>query len=213
MPNLAVKKTKEIITSSCLLALPFAFAFACTSDAYAVGARGELTCHKSCTTYSIKTRADHCGKDEATQTLYRDALIFCSDKGGLTSYRVNSFFSAENIQLSGTSWELTAYHDGQELVNMINIDLYKELDIRFGEDGRFGGRSFCNNYTGEYTVSGDQISMKGGILTFMECSSGLMEKDELFLEALRAAAIYETRADQLILKDDNGTVLALFRRE
>lgn len=211
MPNLAVKKTKDIITSCCLLALPFAFA--CTTDAYAVGARGELTCYNSCTTYSIKTRANHCSKDEATETLYRDALIFCSDKGGLTSYRVNSFFSAENIQLSGTSWELTAYHDGEELVNIINIDLYKELDIRFGEDGRFGGRSFCNNYTGEYTVSEDRISMKGGTLTFMACSSGLMEKDELFLEALRATAIYETKGDQLILKDDNGTVAALFRRE
>ncbi|MCI5130147.1 MAG: META domain-containing protein [Candidatus Electrothrix sp. EH2] len=206
MPKLAVKKTKAIITSCCLVALPFA----CITDAHAVGARGELTCHKSCTTYSIKTRADHYTEDQAAETLYRDALVFCSDKGGLTSYKVNSFFSAENIQLSGTSWEMTNYNDGRGLAY---IDFCRELDIEFGKDGRFRGQSFCNNFMGEYTVSGEQISMKGGSTTFMSCNSELMDKDELVLEALRDAAKYEIKDDQLILKDDNGTVVALLRRK
>jgi heat shock protein HslJ len=122
---------------------------------------------------------------------------------------VNSFFSAANIQLPGTFWEVTSYNDGQGLVD---INFYKELDIDFQEDGRFWGGSFCNDYTGSYyTVSENQISMRAGSATYKLCE-GLMRKDQLLLEALRAATTYETRDDQLILKDDNGTVVALLTR-
>ncbi|MCI5156975.1 MAG: META domain-containing protein [Candidatus Electrothrix sp. AUS1_2] len=206
MPNLALKKTKKIITTCCLAVLPFAF----TTNSYAVGARGELTCYNSCTRYSIETPADHYTEDQATENLYRDALFFCSDKGGLTGYRVDSFFSAENIQLTGTSWEVTEYNDGQGLVE---INLYKKLPIRFGEDGRFGGGSFCNNYMGEYTVSGNQISMKGGIITYKSCEESRMRQDELLLEAFRAATRYEIRGDQLMLEDDNGTLVVVLTRK
>ena len=203
MPNLALKKTKKIITTCCLAVLPFAF----TTNSYAVGARGELTCYNSCTRYSIETPTDHCTEDQATENLYRDALIFCSDKGGLTGYRVDSFFSAENIQLAGTSWEVTDYNDGQGLVE---INFYKELDIRFGEDGILEGQSFCNGYAGYYTASENRISMEPAA-TFMLCE-GLMGKETRFLKALRAATRYETKDDQLMLEDDNGTVVVVLVR-
>jgi len=200
MPNLALKKTKEIITACCLVALSLAF----TTHAYALGARGELTCYNSCRNYSIETPADHYTEDQAAENLYRDALAFCSDKGGLASHKVESFFSAENIQLSGTSWEVTDYNDGRELVD---IKSYQKLDIRFEEDGTVHGASFCNDYAGYYTVSEDKISMRP-VATFALCE-GLMRQEELFRDAAR----YETRGDQLILEDDNGTVVALLARK
>ena len=203
MPNLDMKKTKEIITACCLVALSLAF----TTDAHAIGARGELTCYNSCENYSIETTTNYYSEDQATQGLYNDALTFCFDKGGLANYSVNSFFSAENIQLSGSSWEVTSYNDGQGLVD---INFYKELNIHFGEDGILQGRSFCNDYAGYYTVFENQISM-GPAATFMLCE-GLMRQEDLFLEALRAAEKYEARGDQLILKDGNGTVIALLTR-
>jgi heat shock protein HslJ len=181
-----------------------------TTAAYAVGARGELTCYNSCTTYSIETPTDYYSEDRAARALYNDALNFCSDKGGLANYRVDSFFSSENMQLAGTSWEVTSYDDGRGLVD---INFYEKLDIRFWEDGKFGGRAFCNNYMGDYTVSEDQISMKAGISTYMRCEEGRMRKDDLLIEALRDVARYERRGDQLILKDDRGTVVALLRRK
>jgi heat shock protein HslJ len=205
MPNLALKKTKEIITGCCLVGLSLAV----TTDAYALGARGELTCYDSCRNYSIETTAHYDSEDRAAQVLYNDALTFCYDKGGLADYSVDSFFGAENMRLSGTSWEVTSYNDGRGLVD---INFYKELDLQFGEDGRFRGGSFCNNYMGEYTVSGNRISMKGGIITYKSCEERRMRQDELLLEAFRDAARYETRGDELILKDDNGTVVALLTR-
>ncbi|MDU9049757.1 MAG: META domain-containing protein [Candidatus Electrothrix sp. Rat3] len=181
---------------------------ALTTDAYALGARGDLTCYNSCRNYSIETTANYDSEDRAAQVLYNDALAFCSDKGGLANHRVDSFFSAENIQLPGTSWEVTDYNDGRELVD---INSYQKLDIRFEEDGTVQGASFCNDYTGYYTVSEDKISMRP-VATFGVCE-GLMRQEELFLEALRDAARYETRGDQLILEDDNGTVVALLVRK
>ncbi|MCI5138008.1 MAG: META domain-containing protein [Candidatus Electrothrix sp. AR1] len=203
MSNLAMKKTKDIITACCLVALSLAF----TTDAHAIGARGEFTCYSSCENYSIETTTNYYNEDQATQGLHNDALTFCSDKGGLAGYSVNSFFSAANIQLPRTSWEVTSYNDGQGLVD---INFYKELDIHFGEDGILQGRSFCNDYAGYYTASENRISM-GAAATFKFCE-GLMRQEDLFLEALRAATTYETRGDQLILKDGNGTVVALLTR-
>lgn len=206
MPNLALKKTKEIISGCCLVGLSLAL----TPDAHATGARGELTCYDSCKSYSIETKADYYSEDRAAQVLYNDALTFCSDKGGLADYSVDSFFSAENIQLAGTSWEVTSYNDGRGLVD---INFYKELDIYFGEDGIVEGTSFCNDYTGSYyTASENQISMRAGTSTYKSCEEGRMRKDQLLMEALRDAARYETRGDQLILKDDYGTVVALLAR-
>lgn len=206
MPNLALKKTKEIITGCCLVGLSLAV----TTDAYALGARGELTCYDSCRNYSIETTAHYDSEDRAAQVLYNDALTFCSDKGGLADYSVDSFFGAENMQLSGTSWEVTSYHDGRGLVD---INFYKELNIQFGDDGRFWGHSFCNKYSGDYTVSGDRISKRIDTMTVMACGNEFISrKEKLFREAFRDAARYETRGDELILKDDNGTVVALLTR-
>lgn len=206
MSNLAMKKTKEIFTACCLVALSLAF----TTDAHAIGARGEFTCYNSCENYSIETTTNYYSEDQATQGLYNDALTFCYDKGGLAGYSVNSFFSAANIQLPGTFWEMTSYNDGRGLVD---INFYKELDLQFGEDGRFWGHSFCNKYSGDYTVSGDRISKRIDTMTVMACGNEFISrKEKLFQEALGDAARYETRGDQLILKDDNGTVVALLTR-
>ncbi len=204
MSNLAMKKTKEIFTACCLVALSLAF----TTAAHAIGARGEFTCYNSCENYSIETTTNYYSEDQATQGLYNDALTFCYDKGGLSGYSVNSFFSAANIQLPGTFWEVTSYNDGRGLVD---INFYKELDIYFGEDGIVEGTSFCNGYAGYYTVSGNQISMSPAP-TFKLCERFIMRQENLFLEALGDAARYETRGDQLLLKDDNGTVVALLTR-
>ncbi|MCI5123189.1 MAG: META domain-containing protein [Candidatus Electrothrix sp. AR5] len=203
MSNLAMKKTKEIFTACCLVALSLAF----TTDAHAIGAKGEFTCYSSCEIYSIETTTNYYSEDQATEHLYNDALTFCSEKGGLVNYSINSFFPAENIQLSGSSWEVTSYNDG---LGLVDINFYKELNIHFGEDGILQGTSFCNDYAGYYTVSENQISMRPAA-RFKFCE-GLMREEDLFLEALRAAATYETRGDQLILKDGNGTVIALLTR-
>ena len=207
MPNLPMKKTKEIITGCCLVGLSLAL----TSDAYATGARGELTCYNSCRNYSIETPADYDNEDQAAQALYNDALAFCSDQGGLAYHMVESFYASENNKLHGTSWEVTSYNSGRGLVD---INFYKELNIQFGDDGRFWGRSFCNAYGGYYTVSGDRISKRIDTMTVMACGDGFISrKENLFREAVGAATRYEIRGDQLILKDDYGTVLALLSRK
>ncbi|WP_446010172.1 META domain-containing protein [Candidatus Electrothrix sp.] len=169
-----------------------------------------MTCYNSCRNYSIETPADYDNEDQAAQALYNDALAFCSDQGGLAYYRVESFYGDENVQLSGTSWEVTRYNDGRGLVD---INLYRELDLRFWEDGKFGGRAFCNNYMGDYTVSEDEISMEAVISTYKWCEQRRMRQDDLLVEAFRDAARYETRGDQLILKDDYGRVVLLLSRK
>ncbi|MCI5120425.1 MAG: hypothetical protein D3908_04365 [Candidatus Electrothrix sp. AUS4] len=83
-----MKKIKGLI-AACFLVL---LSLAVTSNAQAVGAKGQFTCYNYYAIFPIETSANYCSQDQAAQALYRNALAFCSTRGGLSSYNVNYFF-------------------------------------------------------------------------------------------------------------------------
>lgn len=86
-----MKKIKGLIAACFLFLLPLAI----TSNAQAIGAKGQFTCYNYYAIFPIETAANYCSEDEAVQALYSNALTFCSDKGGLAGYNVSHFFYYE----------------------------------------------------------------------------------------------------------------------
>ena len=85
--------------------------------------------------------------------------------------------------------------------------------LNFGADGRVSGRASCNNYTAQYTLTGEGLSISKAAGTMMACAPALMRQEELFLDVLRNVRRFEISPDGALVlhTDDRRTILA--RRE
>ena len=114
-------------------------------------------------------------------------------------------FSPQSTQLVGPTWGVLGYNNGnQGVVSLINGT---EITANFGEDGRVTGSAGCNDYFATYTIEGDQISIGQAGLTRKACANpeGIMEQEQLLLEALQMADVYSIRGGQLDLRTSEGS--------
>ena len=51
--------------------------------------------------------------------------------------------------------------------------------LNFGADGRVSGRSSCNNYTAQYTLTGEGLTVSKAAGTMMACEPALMQQEQL----------------------------------
>ena len=130
-----------------------------------------------------------------------------ADKTSLASYK------AQSQELSGSSWETTAYNNGKQAV--IGMLDGTTLTADFGKDGTLSGNSGCNTYSGEYKVSGNQITIGPLASTMMACSEpeGVMEQETQYLAALQSAAIYEIEGNVMQLRTKDDALAAIFNRK
>ena len=82
--------------------------------------------------------------------------------------------------------------------------------LNFGEDGRVSGRASCNNYTGQYSLSGEGVTVSNTAGTMMACAPPLMRQEGLFLGVLRDVRRFDFRPDGALLlqTDDRRTIVA-----
>jgi heat shock protein HslJ len=115
-------------------------------------------------------------------------------------------YTAQSQELSGTSWQVVAYNNGQQAVTSVLAG--STLTMQFGEDGVLSGNGGCNNYNGTYTVDGDKITIGALAATRMACSdpAGVMEQETLFLTALQTAATYKIAGNQLEMRTVDGAL-------
>lgn len=115
--------------------------------------------------------------------------------------------------LEGTEWVLTSL-GASPLLDGTHITL------KFAE-GKLGGFAGCNSYGGAQD-SGGQIATAEGTLTVSEmamtamaCPSpeGVMEQEQAYVEALRAASTYHLDGDRLELRDAGGATILTFARQ
>ena len=66
--------------------------------------------------------------------------------------------------------------------------------LRFGEDGRVGGRGSCNLYTGSYTLTGETLTVGNTATTMRVCAPALMQQEQRFLDILRQLQRFEIDA-------------------
>lgn len=105
---------------------------------------------------------------------------------------------------TGRTWQLATLGGGAVLDGTV-IDLTIDDDTVSGSAG-------CNTYTGPATV-GDDGSMTLGpelAVTFMACEQPVMDQEQQYLSTLSRVTSYQIAAEELLLEDANGVVVATF---
>ena len=82
--------------------------------------------------------------------------------------------------------------------------------LNFGVDGRVAGRASCNNFTAQYTLTGETLTVSKAAGTMMACEPALMAQERLFLDVLQNVRRFDLRPDgALVLQvDDRRTITA-----
>ena len=89
------------------------------------------------------------------------------------------------------------------------------VTIAFMNDGRVGGSSGCNQYTGSYTIEGGHSLSFGPLAgTRKLCPPPLMELEQLTLQTLQAVrGVYVRDGTRLELYGEDETLLATFAKQ
>jgi heat shock protein HslJ len=112
------------------------------------------------------------------------------------------FGGSSEEELVGQVWTLTALM-GEPPLRMTTIT------AEFGADGRVGGSSGCNTYSGPYEVNGSKLSFGQPMAsTMMACEPAVMAQEQAYMRALRAVAGYEIKDGTLTLYDAVKTAVA-----
>lgn len=104
----------------------------------------------------------------------------------------------------GRTWQLATL-GGAPVLDGTIIDMTIDGDTVSGTSG-------CNSYNGAATV-GDDGSMTLGpefAVTFMACNQPVMDQEQEYLDHLTRVTSYQMAAEELLLEDANGIVIATF---
>jgi heat shock protein HslJ len=136
----------------------------------------------------------------ATYSIEDEQLVIANEAGET----VLVYAVAEPKSLTGNLWQVISYNNGREAV--VSVVIGTGMSAFFEEEGQLSGSAGCNNYTTEYVVEDNNISIGPAATTRMLCSEpdGIMEQEMEYLAALEMAASYEFEDDRLLLLDAEG---------
>ena len=106
--------------------------------------------------------------------------------------------------LADTQWLLVDLGDRLPLA---------EVDVTLSfADGKVGGSAGCNNYGGEYTLKGEEISFGPMASTLMACmEEGVMAQESLYLQRLAQVETYSLESGMLVLYLADGSLMSFSR--
>jgi heat shock protein HslJ len=179
---------------------------------YSIDAAGKLQIKKTGTTLML------CYPDEimdqerqfgemlgkvARYCIAADGRLTLNDAKGVAL----AVFNPQRQELAGTSWQ-AAFVEGLSLV------AGSKITAAFGTDGKISGSAGCNSYSGGYTASSADktLDIDGIGLTRMMCHqpAGVMEQENNFVVALKAAATYRIEAGWLTIRKADGSSAVRF---
>jgi heat shock protein HslJ len=105
--------------------------------------------------------------------------------------------------LQGREW-VVEYVNGKGIIDR------SRATLNFGANGRLSGRVSCNNYTAQYTLTGEGLTVDKVAGTTLACPPDLMTQEALFLDVLRNVRRFDLTPDgALVLQtDDRRTITA-----
>jgi heat shock protein HslJ len=116
--------------------------------------------------------------------------------------------STDQRVLTGTDWRLVSLGPAGSETDVVTGTT---VTARFGEDGRIGGSTGCNTYSGSYEVRGDTISIGRLASTRRAClDQNANEQERRFLAALEAANRFRLSSDRLTILSDRGRTVLNF---
>jgi heat shock protein HslJ len=120
----------------------------------------------------------------ANYTISGDHLMVIAQDGRMLRF-------ARRANLVETSWQLDSI-DGTVVTGTVTLQFTDETTV--------SGSGGCNQYSGSYTVNGEEISFGELVSTERAClESNLMEQEGGFYAALDAATGYQVSDEQLII--------------
>jgi heat shock protein HslJ len=119
-------------------------------------------------------------------------------------------FTAQNTNLSGTSWKVISYNNGKG--GVVSVALVTQLTANFGTDGKLSGNAGCNDYSASYTTDGNKISIGPAVSTQKACEQAVMDQETQYLAALATAAVYRIDGNNLELRTADGALAASFQQ-
>jgi uncharacterized lipoprotein YbaY len=81
---------------------------------------------------------------------------------------------------------------------------HSPANFLFGRDGRVSGNASCNQFTGTYEVSGDNLTIGPLATTRRACVGALDEQEKRFLLAVASVAKWSIEQGLLVLSDARG---------
>ena len=108
------------------------------------------------------------------------------------------------IPVNNTAWKLIEWPGH-------TIPTNAEATLKFMENGRVGGKAFCNSFGGTQIVKGDSIKFGEMFSTKMYCVD-LSASETAFLNDLARMTTMSAKKNQLILYS-NGTPLLIFTNQ
>ena len=112
------------------------------------------------------------------------------------------------LTLEGVTWLLIGYVDANGAEATPAVD----STIQF-QDGQVSGSGGCNNYSGSYTLDGDQLTIGPVASTMMACIGPAMDQEQAFHANLGNVASFEIVDNQLHLLDAGGATLLTFEQQ
>ncbi len=97
------------------------------------------------------------------------SLVACASAG-----------SQADGEITGKVWILDSLTSAEPVPNTT-------ITAEFTDDGKVGGSSGCNRYSGEYTLSGSNIEFTQPMAsTMMACEQAIMDQESAYFQALSA---------------------------
>lgn len=112
----------------------------------------------------------------------------------------------ENNPLVNTSWSLTAMNQTGALVPGSNITIF------FGTGNFLNGFGSCNNYNGNYFVSGSNLTINSLTSGHVSCSPEISQQESLYFSLLNGASRFEIQGTQLIIRNSSGQEILRYSR-
>ena len=118
-------------------------------------------------------------------------------------------FKKQNVELSGTSWQVTSINNGKQAVTSLVKD--SKLTSVFNADGKLSGSAGCNHYNASYKMAEKSLRIGTIAATRKMCAKpeGVMEQETLFLKALATVATYQVEGKRLELRTADNALAAV----
>lgn len=114
----------------------------------------------------------------------------------------------DELTLEGVTWQLVEFLHPDGALTMSAT----EATLTF-QDGRVGGNAGCNNFSADYAVEGQQLTVGQGMSTMMACIEPIMAQEQALLANLSQAASYAITEGQLQILDTDGNALLSFEQQ
>ena len=110
--------------------------------------------------------------------------------------------------LSGTDWRLVSIGPAGAEAGLV---AGTTVTLKFGEDGRAGGSTGCNAYSGTYQVRGDSLTFSRMAVTRRAClDQNASQQEQRFISALESASRFRLTANRLTILSDRGRTVLNF---